>query len=426
MQRLAVAPGGAAPGSRRALLTDGLRWLRSHGARRAYVNTQDDNDRASRSTAVPASRSCPSVSNVWGESCEAPSASSPTRRAVLAATAPSFTSASRARRRRPLRGRRRGRSPPVSASCSQSPWVAAARDVHDEAPPRQPGARGRARARRSRSPCTSRRRRGAASTTSSRTAISAAPLRTRTRSRSRRCRPTRSDNVTDHVRALRVPTLRPTIGINRPGVYPSKVELVNTGARVGIVRDVARRGRHPRRRRRSTRSSRSRSSGPACRATRSTHADGTDDPRVVAQLKPGGRLDKIATCSPRTEGFRCSLAVGPETVESWKRARQARPASSRPAFKARAAAVANRRPPGLARDRTCPIDSPRVEAAGLGEHLAAAVRHGSRACCGRVRRRTRRRPRSPRSSTPCRRPTRSSNGLAVDARRPGRGARRRL
>ena len=30
----------------RALLTDGLRWLRAHGARRAYVNTQEDNDRA--------------------------------------------------------------------------------------------------------------------------------------------------------------------------------------------------------------------------------------------------------------------------------------------------------------------------------------------------------------------------------------------
>ncbi len=46
VQRLAVAPAAQRQGLGRSLLTDGLRWLRAHGARRAYVNTQEDNDRA--------------------------------------------------------------------------------------------------------------------------------------------------------------------------------------------------------------------------------------------------------------------------------------------------------------------------------------------------------------------------------------------
>jgi ribosomal protein S18 acetylase RimI-like enzyme len=46
VQRLAVTPEVQRNGFGRALLTDGLRWLRAHGARRAYVNTQEDNDRA--------------------------------------------------------------------------------------------------------------------------------------------------------------------------------------------------------------------------------------------------------------------------------------------------------------------------------------------------------------------------------------------
>jgi GNAT superfamily N-acetyltransferase len=46
VQRLAVAPTAQRQGLGHALLTDGLCWLRAHGARRAYVNTQEDNDRA--------------------------------------------------------------------------------------------------------------------------------------------------------------------------------------------------------------------------------------------------------------------------------------------------------------------------------------------------------------------------------------------
>jgi ribosomal protein S18 acetylase RimI-like enzyme len=48
VQRLAVAPEVQRRGLGAALLTDGMRWLRAHGAKRVYVNTQEDNDRALR------------------------------------------------------------------------------------------------------------------------------------------------------------------------------------------------------------------------------------------------------------------------------------------------------------------------------------------------------------------------------------------
>jgi GNAT superfamily N-acetyltransferase len=46
VQRLAVAPEAQGEGLGRALLGDGLRWMRDHGATRAMVNTQEDNERA--------------------------------------------------------------------------------------------------------------------------------------------------------------------------------------------------------------------------------------------------------------------------------------------------------------------------------------------------------------------------------------------
>ncbi|GIU85957.1 MAG: hypothetical protein KatS3mg009_0472 [Acidimicrobiia bacterium] len=46
VQRLGVAPAAQGQGFGRALVADGLHWLRAHGATRAYVNTQAGNDRA--------------------------------------------------------------------------------------------------------------------------------------------------------------------------------------------------------------------------------------------------------------------------------------------------------------------------------------------------------------------------------------------
>ena len=46
VQRLAIHPDAQGQGLGPALLVDGLRWLRAHTARSAFVNTQVDNDRA--------------------------------------------------------------------------------------------------------------------------------------------------------------------------------------------------------------------------------------------------------------------------------------------------------------------------------------------------------------------------------------------
>jgi ribosomal protein S18 acetylase RimI-like enzyme len=46
VQRLAVHPDAQGSGLGLALLCDGMRWLRLRGARSAFVNTQDDNERA--------------------------------------------------------------------------------------------------------------------------------------------------------------------------------------------------------------------------------------------------------------------------------------------------------------------------------------------------------------------------------------------
>ena len=46
VQRLAIRPDAQGRGLGPALLGDGLRWLRTHNARSAFVNTQVDNERA--------------------------------------------------------------------------------------------------------------------------------------------------------------------------------------------------------------------------------------------------------------------------------------------------------------------------------------------------------------------------------------------
>jgi hypothetical protein len=186
--------------------------------------------------------------------------------------------------------------------------------------------------------------------------------------------PDANDNVTI-VFGLAGSDARQTIGITRPGVYPVKVELVNTGAASGsfVTWLVAV----------DTRSEKpiDKPLGVAfvfqAIADPMTLPDGSDDPKVVAQLKPGGRLDKIANLLAQTKGLRFSLAMGPETAESWKRLgkRDRKMASS---FKA-LSVVANRSTTEVLPSTYVPIDAAIIDEAGLGSHLGEQYDAGTSA-----------------------------------------------
>src|SRR5215211_7956485 len=72
VQRLAVDPEVQGSGLGRALLVDGLRWLRRRGAARAVVNTQVDNDRARRLYELLGFRMAPSGLAVLGRKLQVP------------------------------------------------------------------------------------------------------------------------------------------------------------------------------------------------------------------------------------------------------------------------------------------------------------------------------------------------------------------
>jgi ribosomal protein S18 acetylase RimI-like enzyme len=74
VQRLAVAPEVQGAGLGRALLIDGLRWLRRRGAARAVVNTQVDNDRARRLYESFGFHMAPSGLAVLGRDLQVPAA----------------------------------------------------------------------------------------------------------------------------------------------------------------------------------------------------------------------------------------------------------------------------------------------------------------------------------------------------------------
>jgi GNAT superfamily N-acetyltransferase len=72
VQRLAVVPELQGGGLGRALLLDGLRWLRRWGVNRAVVNTQVDNDRARRLYESLGFRMAPSGLAVLGRALQVP------------------------------------------------------------------------------------------------------------------------------------------------------------------------------------------------------------------------------------------------------------------------------------------------------------------------------------------------------------------
>ncbi|HEY5172489.1 MAG TPA: hypothetical protein VIK54_12255, partial [Acidimicrobiia bacterium] len=106
-----------------------------------------------------------------------------------------------------------------------------------------------------------------------------------------------------------------------------------------------------------------------------TLPDGADDPAVVAELKRGGRLDKVATLLAHTSGLRVSLVLGPETAAAWKRLALHDP-SIKAAF-ARVRAAALRSTTEVLPTPYVPIDAAALEAAGLGSYLPGEYATGA-------------------------------------------------
>jgi hypothetical protein len=165
----------------------------------------------------------------------------------------------------------------------------------------------------------------------------------------------------------------PGISVSRPGAYPVEVSLTNTGSTeatgsfvtwlvIASPNDIAKK------------------LDVAwvwqLVADPTTLPDGTADPEVVQQMRPKGRLDRIATVLDAAGGFPYSLVVSPETVESWGDLAQ----------KDRTLA------PGLARVRDAarrgttevlpvpyvPIDETVFEAAGFGSRYREELLKGAR------------------------------------------------
>ncbi len=169
--------------------------------------------------------------------------------------------------------------------------------------------------------------------------------------------------------------VRPTIGISRHGVYPVVVQLVNTGVTSGsfvtwlVAVDTS--TPNPIEKKLSV------SFVLQAVADPITLADGTKDPKVVAQMKPGGRLDKVATLLASATGVRLSAEIGPETAEAWKRLARSNPAL-RTTF-ARLRTAATRSSTELLPTTYVPIDAASLEAAGLGSYLPGQYARGTSA-----------------------------------------------
>jgi hypothetical protein len=169
--------------------------------------------------------------------------------------------------------------------------------------------------------------------------------------------------------------VRPPIGINRPGVYPVVVQLVNTGVASGsfvtwlVVVDTS--SPAPIDKKLSVSFVLQAIAGPI------TLPDGSDDPTVVASMKTNGRLDKIATILSHAPGVRVSLQVSPETAVAWKRLAQ-RDAGIKRSF-ASVRAAATRSTTEVLPAPYVPIDAAALDAAGLGVYLPGEYARGSNA-----------------------------------------------
>lgn len=104
-------------------------------------------------------------------------------------------------------------------------------------------------------------------------------------------------------------------------------------------------------------------------------ADGSHEPAVLAQMQPRGRLDRIATLMHAANGVPLTLALSPETLESWRAAARDDPSLSD--GYATLAAAAARDEHQLLPEPYVPIEIPSIEAAGLGDELVPELVAGT-------------------------------------------------
>ena len=104
-------------------------------------------------------------------------------------------------------------------------------------------------------------------------------------------------------------------------------------------------------------------------------ADGSPETEVRDEMAPGGRLDRIAGSLAEAAGLPLTLAIGPETIESWRDAAREEPLLDKgyEALRAGASRAENQ----LLPSPYVPIDVPSIEAAGLGGELVSELIAGN-------------------------------------------------
>jgi Family of unknown function (DUF6049) len=170
----------------------------------------------------------------------------------------------------------------------------------------------------------------------------------------------------------------PGISVSRPGAYPVEVSITNTGTEatgsfvtwlvIANPNDIAKK------------------LDVAwvwqVVAPPLEMPDGTNDPTVVAQMKPKGRLDRVASVLANAGDFPVSLVVGPETVESWS-ALAEKDATLAPGL-ARVRAAARRSTTEVLPASYVPIDDTIWEAAGFGPRYREELVKGARSLQGSI------------------------------------------
>jgi hypothetical protein len=165
-----------------------------------------------------------------------------------------------------------------------------------------------------------------------------------------------------------------SMGIDSPGVYPVEVGVVDASATIHgtfvtwmVVVDPS-----------DTASQPLRVSWIWQLTTKPlTQPDGAADPTGVDAMRPGGRLDQIATLLTRARSFPLTLGIGPETLATWAAEAQTQPALA-PGFQ-RVRAAAARASTQLLPEPYVPIGGPTIEAEDLGSHLPEEYVEGANA-----------------------------------------------